>query len=204
MYIPKAFEFHDTGKILKLIADHPFATVISTGETGLIVSHLPIIAKVNGEELTLVGHVARANPHADALDGNDVCVIFHGPHAYISPTWYEKGDVPTWNYAVVHVKGTARMFRDFNETVKCLRMLSHHMETEASGGWKFWIPDDLATPETLHSAICAFEIKASSIEAKFKLSQNRSDQDRAGVMTALERRGDSMSLGVARLMRMNE
>jgi predicted FMN-binding regulatory protein PaiB/8-oxo-dGTP pyrophosphatase MutT (NUDIX family) len=171
-----------------LVADHPFATVVSTvstGEEGPTISHLPLIAELEGDSIVLYGHLAKANQHANILHDREVFVIFHGPHSYVSPKWYTKNNVPTWNYAVVHMKGTATTIDGFQETVGCLKKLSNKMELPDPHGWQFWMPDDLASAAELSSAIVAFKIKVSSVEAKFKLSQNRSLDDRVGVIRGL-------------------
>ena len=102
MYLPKRFKNGDLQKSISIIEKYPLETVISVTEAGPFVSHLPLVAENQESQLTLYGHLARANPHWKLLDRRDVYVVFNGPNAYITPTWYAENDVPTWNYAVVH------------------------------------------------------------------------------------------------------
>jgi transcriptional regulator len=171
------------------------------------VSHLPVIeAEPSGQEIILIGHMARANPQWMHFKNNPECMlIFSGPHTYITPTWYPSGcDVPTWNYAVVHVCGTVRLVEDYDEQVEILKQQSQFFERENEHPWEFDIPKDLRDPNLLGKAIISFRIEIREIQAKFKLSQNRSPEDRAGVVEGLLRRSDEMSHRVRDLMLENE
>jgi transcriptional regulator len=163
---------------------------------------LPILLK--NEQSTsskLIGHLAARNPHAQELkDGDSVTVLFHGPHTYITPKWYAENDVPTWNYAVVHVHGRIRWIREFNPLLELLGEMTDFFEDGSPDPWRFFLPDDLKSPEVLTNAIVGFEIEIESIESKFKLSQNRSLEDRTGVIAGLEKRSDEMSMRVRELM----
>ena len=107
MYIPKSFQVTDPEVLAAFIRAHSFATLVSAVDGTPFATHLPLLL----DQGTLLGHVARANPHWQAFDGQrEALAIFHGPHAYISPTWYATGPaVPTWNYAAVHVYGAPRL-----------------------------------------------------------------------------------------------
>lgn len=183
MYLPSYFRAEGWEELAR---ENPLATVIS----GEQVSHLPLL--LEGD--TLIGHLARANPHASALEG-ECRVIFHGPQAYVTPLWYETDDVPTWNYLVAHVHGEARLLPP-ERTEEALRKLSDRME--GAGGWQFYVPEDLTG--VLHKVIAGFEIKIHRVEMKAKLSQNRSAADRQGVIEGLRERGDPGDLAVARWM----
>lgn len=172
----------------EVIAQFPLATLI----TGDLISHLPLLLEERGGEAYLIGHLARANPQSKILDGAGCTLIFHGPSAYISPLWYEECDVPTWNYVVVHAAGKARALPE-EAAVEALRRLSDHME--GKDGWEFQIPEDLTN--SLHRAIMGFEIQLKQVEAKCKLSQNRSELDRKGVRAGLRKKGDARSQEVA-------
>lgn len=185
LYIPEKFRAGDWQKVVQ---EFPLATLLA-GET---ISHLPLY--LEGE--TLVGHLARANPQAALLDRANCTAVFHGPAAYVSPTWYEQCDVPTWNYVVVHIKGRAKLLSE-KETVRALMKISERME--GADGWKFEIPEDLRGGE-LHRAIAGFEIQVESVETKSKLSQNRSSRDRQGVIDGLRNRGDARSQELATWM----
>ena len=148
--------------------------------------------------------MSRQNPQwRHFASGAPALAIFHGPHAYITPTWYEEDDVPTWNYAVVHARGIARIIDDAPRMLKILAAVVNRFEGAHSppeNRWKFWLPEDLAKPEDLLASIVGFEIEVTAIEAKFKLSQNRSGEDRRRVIAGLKARGDDESLGIARWM----
>ncbi len=191
MYLPPAFDASATADRAELVAfmrEHNFATVVSTGPDGApFASHLPVLVDDSDDRVTLRAHVARANPHAALLDPTrDVLVIFHGPHAYISPTLYVADDadrrVPTWNYAVVHATGRPRLLSD-DESV---RMLAELTQLHERGREAPWIAD-LTTPARLRlvKAIVGFAIEVTRLEGKRKLSQNRAASDRRRVHDAL-------------------
>lgn len=175
---------------------YPLATLITTGENGPFISHLPLIVEDEKDGLWLYGHLARANPHVRSLDRAEVYAIFHGPNAYVTPLWYAENDVPTWNYAVVHVQGECEMIPDRQGIEVCLRKLSAHME-RGERKWEFWVPEDLAG--NLEKRISAFKIKVESLQAKFKLGQQRSAEDRKGVEAGLRAGGGGFGAELADL-----
>jgi transcriptional regulator len=198
MYLPKRFENADPDRAVALMRAHPLATVISVDrDQPPFVSHLPLIVERRDDQLVIVGHLARANPHWKLLAGRQTTAIFHGPNAYITPTWYEECDVPTWNYAVVHVRGPVTLIDDRDGIVRCLEKLTAVVETEPEG-WQFRVPDDLA--EHLERHIVAFELRVESMASKFKLSQNRSAADREGVLRGLRARSDDGSRGILAIL----
>jgi transcriptional regulator len=199
MYTPPAFRNADPAVALELMRSHPFATVIATGADGApVVNHLPLL--VAGD--TLVGHMAKRNPQAAALAATPAATaVFHGPHAYISPTWYEVDDVPTWNYAVVHVRGRARLIEDHAELVALLEAATAAFEGDGPGAWKVALPDDLAGDGALARQIVGVELAIERVDCKLKLSQNRSLADRRGVLRGLEERGDAESAALRRALR---
>jgi len=198
MYTPKAFQVEDADRVHRVIDEFPFAMVIA----GSTVSHLPLYREPGADGLKIVGHLARANPQcADLLDGAAATAVFQGPHTYITPTWYVKGDVPTWNYVAVHVKGTVRRIEEPERLIEILKNISEASEKKYGSNWRFAIPKDLQPLERLGRAIMGFEIEATEVEAKFKLNQNRSRADQDAVIAGLRsQRRDENSLAVARLM----
>jgi transcriptional regulator len=181
MYIPMSFAVDESETLHAFVGAYPFATLISTGEEP-DVTHLPLL--LDAETGELIGHLAKANPHAGRLDGQNVLAIFHGPHAYISPSWYETSvAVPTWNYAVVHVRGTAELMSE-TDTKEVLDRTVSKFESTQQSPWRNEIPQDLE--ETLLQSIVGFRIRTSKIEGKFKLSQNRSEADQAGMLERLQ------------------
>jgi transcriptional regulator len=185
MYVPGHFADDSVAFCHGVIEAAPFAPIITQlPDRPLLVSHLPFLLDADRGRLgTLIGHVARANEHADALAGLRSLVMFSGPHAYISPTWYETHPaVPTWNYVVVHATGTAVLLDDAR-TRAYLRRLA--MRFEGPDGWRFEAqPDEYQSK--MVNGILAFELPIDELRGKAKLSQNRSAQDRARVTAALQ------------------
>jgi transcriptional regulator len=185
MYVPKHFEEADREILLDLIDDYGFATLISWGDAEPQVTHVPLMAdrQVKGQE-RLLGHFARANPHWSAFDGNQSALaIFHGPHAYVSPSWYtEHPSVPTWSYAVVHAYGKPRIVNDA-ATWTILRRLIEKLEKGRESPWSATLPEEFVTRKL--KAIVGFEIPIDRLEGKFKLGQNKSPIDQSGAFEGL-------------------
>jgi transcriptional regulator len=206
MYIPEHFRLRHDDDALAFMRANPFAILISTTESGPYATHLPLFVTSqvgdNGSDAKLVlrGHVAKANPHWRYLEQQPQCLtIFHGPHAYISPSNYgARESVPTWNYAAVHVYGNARLFSSENELHDMLHELIQSFEPVYRDQWETL---SAAFRENMLRQIVGFEIAATKIEGKFKLSQNRTREDQAHVMTSLEKSSDSVVAGVAEMMR---
>jgi transcriptional regulator len=199
LYVPPAFRVEDRRELVRFIEANAFGTLVSTDGDDLHVSHIPFLTEVSDAgALRLVAHVARANDHWKALErAKRVIAIFQGPHAYVSPGWYEGGPaVPTWNYAVVHAHGKARPIGE-PELRGALARLSAHYER---GRPKPWRMEDLAEDyvATMVRAVVGFAIEVERLEGKFKLSQNRPGRDAQRVAEALEAEGAE---DVARLMR---
>lgn len=198
VYLPRHFENTDVAQSLALMRANPLATVISVDHDGSpFVSHLPLIVEHEGDGIVCIGHLARANPHWRLLDGRHATAIFHGPNAYITPSWYVQNSVPTWNYAVVHVQGVVTLIEDRAGIVRCLEALTAAVE-QGPEAWPFWIPENLR--DTLESAIVGFRMSVDTLQSKFKLSQNRSPADRDAVRRGLAGRSDEASHNVRALM----
>ncbi|NMW23788.1 MAG: transcriptional regulator [Rhodanobacter sp. RIFOXYA1_FULL_67_6] len=190
MYTPKHFVESRVEALHGLIRAYPFATLVTRAADGLTANHLPF--ELVGE--VLHGHVARGNELA-RLGGAEVLLVFQGPDGYISPNWYpskhETGrEVPTWNYAVVHVHGRLRVIDDAAWLRRLLETLTDHHEAGQPQPWKISdAPDDHIG--TSLRAIVGLEVSIDRIEGKFKLSQNHPARNRAGVIAGLrERDGD--------------
>lgn len=190
VYIPRTFVAGDAAPVRRLIADYPFATLITPGGGEPVVSHLPLLHIADREPHgTLLGHMARANPHWKQLGKLPSLAIFHGPHAYVSPSWYAQPAtaVPTWNYAVAHVHGVAELVEGAAETRAFLDAIVHRFESDRAKPWQ--LDHDRPELDALVGAIVAFRIPISRIDAKFKMSQNRSAEDQARVAAALRAEG---------------
>ena len=181
MYIPKHFEITDEGEIFAFIQANAFGQLISTVEGRLFSTHIPFL--LSSEYKQLLGHLAKPNPQWKDIDGQEVLVTLQGPHDYISPTWYSSPGVPTWNYQAVHVYGTCRAFNDTSRLKQLVELLTAKFESAFD---KPWQPD---YQESMLEGIVGIEIEITEIQCKFKLSQNRSSEDRLQVIEALGARG---------------
>lgn len=182
LYTPPSFALSDQEQQHQLIRDYPFATLITSvaGQEPRI-SHLPLLLEADG---SLSGHLARANPHWQAFAEGETVAVFHGPHAYVSPRWYVNParEVPTWNYAVVHVHGRPELDDDAGFKLSLLDRTSAAFEP-AVGGWTRQL--DAARQNALLNAIVAFRLRPSRIEGKRKINQNKTSADRAQVAAQL-------------------
>lgn len=210
MYIPEHFRLRHNGDALAFMRANPFAILISTTDDGPFATHLPLSVQTragdNGSETKIVlrGHVSKANPHWRYLEQKPRCLaIFHGPHAYISPTNYTANEsVPTWNYAAVHVLGGARLFSSAENTEEDLHaMLDELIQSFEPAYRQQWEGLSTKFRENMLRQIVGFEITATEVEGKFKLSQNRTRVDQANVIASLEKTEDSVISGVARMMK---
>jgi transcriptional regulator len=193
MYIPPHFLESDADALATFIDEHAFGTLVTVSGARPFATHIPFLYE-RGERV-LHAHVARANPqwrHIAAAP--EVLVTFQGPHGYVSPTWYQDAGVPTWNYTAVHVYGAARVVDDLAAKERHVKQLAARYE---SGSAKPWEPD--FDPRRLEG-IVGLEIRIGEIQGKFKLSQNRSAADRAGVVAALDARGSDNDTALARLV----
>jgi transcriptional regulator len=207
MYTPSHFSEADSGRIAAFIEEYGFGTLISNSAAGLRITHAPLqFDPTRGANGTLIGHIARANPHAALfVDDAEIIAIFQGPHGYISPTWYVEEDsndpnVPTWNYVAVHVYGRVNRIDDNIGKWKIVTELAAQYERAIEQPWG---PGKLATHADKLAAIVGFEIAIDRIEAKTKLSQNRSVADQRNVIAMLESGSRASDRAMARLMREN-
>jgi len=179
---------------------NPFVVLVSATESGPFASHIPVILREIGGRLIIRGHFAKANPHWQHLERQAQClVIFHGPHSYVSPTLYtNRESVPTWNYGAVHAYGEARLFSSPGDLLPMLHDLMGTFEPAYAQQWAS-LTD--AYRERMLNHIVGFEIAVLRIEAKFKLSQNRTKEEQANVIAALAKAEDTAVSGVAQLMK---
>lgn len=199
MYRPPHFQPAHEDDALAAIAAWPLAALV-TG--GLDATHLPMIR--DGD--TLIGHVARANPHWQRVqDGADALAIFTGPSAYVSPGFYsskaEHGRVvPTWNYVAIHVHGAIAWIDDPAAKFAIVRALTDHFERSET---KPWSVDDAPASyiDAMLRGIVGLRLRIDRIESQFKLSQNRTEDDRSGTELGLDARSDADSKAIAALMR---
>lgn len=211
MYIPAHFAIRDDlSPLYDLIESHAFGLLLCQGaEGGFEASHIPFLldrpgvtaaagAQASGTQGRLLCHLAAANGQVAALDGREVLCIFQGPHGYVSPRWYQKKPaVPTWNYAVVHVHGRAKVTRDPKELRGMVDRLSKVYEP-AEGGWQLADEPDSFVDAMLRG-IVGIEIEIERLEGKFKLSQNRPGEI-PGVVAALRDLGGDENEALAAAM----
>ncbi len=205
VYLPPHFTETREDVLLGHIERHDFGLLATRGAAGMIASQVPFLVDRRDGQVVLQGHLARGNPQLADLDaGEEALAIFTGPHAYISPGWYEVGPaVPTWNYASVHAYGACRSVADPDWLRGLLLRLSERHEAREPAPWRMQdLPADYVT--AMLNGIIGFEIAVARLEGKFKLSQNRPASDRPRIIAALDARGDADSHDVARLMRERE
>jgi len=200
MYIPKQYQLKDEQKILQVIKEFSFATVVSIHQGVPEATHLPLY--LSEDKKFLYGHFARANSQWKDILDQQVLAVFNGPHSYISPSWYEtKDSAPTWNYVAVHVKGLIEMLEDEEE----IRLSLYHLIE------KYELPNssydvnavDAKYMAGLLKGIVPFKLRISSIEAAAKLSQNHSKERQKLVSDELLKRNDGFDEAIAKLMMKN-
>jgi transcriptional regulator len=201
MYVPASFAPPDAASLFDAIQRYSFALLVSGSGDDLTASHLPLLLdRTSGEHGTLLGHMARANSQWRGAAGQPVLAIFSGPHAYISPTWYEAAQVvPTWNYVAVHAYGRLELIEDAAQSEQILRRTVATYEAGMQTPWQL-----NESPEwtlRLVAQIVAFRIPIDRLEGKWKLNQNHPAERRAKVVAALERQGDESGREIVRLMR---
>lgn len=199
MYISKLYREEDRAKILEFLHQNEFAILVTYDGEKPTASHLLMEVVEEGEKLIINGHMSKANPLWKTFAQNsEVLIIFQGPHTYISPTWYNHVNVPTWNYQAIHVYGKPRIVTDNAETKTILSRLV--MRNEGNLSYRLeTLPPDFVDKEI--KGIVAFQIEATRIEANYKLSQNRNDEDYHSVIQHLDEREDEMSHQVAEAMK---
>lgn len=200
MYIPEHFRVRDQAGAIAFMRANPFAILVSNTGEGPFATHVPVVIREKEDRITLRGHVAKANPHWRYIEQQPLCLmIFHGPHAYISPSLYDTQEaVPTWNYAAVHIYGQARIY---SEHADLLNMVYDLIPTFEAAYQQQWESLSEAYQTRMLGHIVGFEIAVDKIEAKLKLSQNRTPDEQQNIIDALCPASDSVISGTARLMR---
>jgi len=200
MYVPTAFEETDQSKLHEFIEAHSFGLLVSSHENEPFATHLPFLLERDaGQHGSLVGHLARANPQWRDLEGQQVLVVFSGPHAYVSPTWYEAENVvPTWNYVAVHAYGRCRLVEDSDALARILTATVGTYERLMPNPWGI----DTRTEffQKFVRAVVGFRVEISRLEGKWKLNQNHPPERREKVIRVLERSEDQDAREIARLM----
>ena len=200
MYLPAHFDRStDANALDALIARDPFVTLVSQHDGAPLVSHLPVLAERDGDSLRLLGHWARPNPQWRSIVGQTVLAIVHGPHAYVSPRWYQQSErVPTWNYAAVHAYGKPIVIEAREAKHAVMRRLVALQDPQ-------WLPKfEALRPayvQQMLDGIVPFEIEVTRLETRWKLSQNRGRREQELIIAELEKSSDSAERATAALTR---
>lgn len=200
LYAPRAFASRDLARLDALADRYDFASLITVVDGAPFASHVPVTYRREGEAITVTGHLARANPQA--AHAGEAMLMLHGPHAYVSPSWYpdkaEQARVPTWNYAVAHLSGRLETFDDEAALATLVDALSQRHEARAGGDWRFDF--DAPAERVQLRGIVGFRLHVARVDFKLKLSQNHPLPNRLAVIAQLEA-GDGDAREVARMMR---
>ena len=198
MHIPKLYREEDRELIVEFLKQNNFPALVTFDGEKPIATHLPVeITQTETGGLTIYSHMSKANPQWKSFGGQEVLLIFQGAHTYISPRWYNHVNVPTWNYMMVHVYGKVRMVEG-DELYSLLgRLVRQH---EADSNYRLEsLPQDFVKKEM--NGTVGFAVDVTRMDAGYKLSQNRNDEDHANIIRELEGRGDVNSMEVAEEMR---
>lgn len=183
-----------------MMKSYPFALLVTVDEHRPLATHIPLEIREDEGKIFATGHIAYGNMQKKTLDNNsDVLLIFQGPHAYISSSWYEREEVPTWDYLAVYAYGTARVLT-LDELKSALDSMLKHYESHRENG-RLW---DTFNPELLEremKGIVGFEIEITSIQASAKMSQNRNNTDYKSIVAELEKSNEQGEIQVAQWMR---
>jgi transcriptional regulator len=199
MYSPPYNRVEDRAELLAFMRAHSFCMLVTGAGGELAASHLPCLVEERGERLVLVMHMARANPQWQSFFDDDALVVFWGPHAYISPRWYERAPaVPTWNYAMVHAYGVPRVIGERDAKHASQRRLVAELDPQ-------WLPAFDALPrdyiDQMLGGIVNFELEVTRFETRWKLSQNRGRREQELIAAALEASAGADERALAALTR---
>ena len=201
MYIPKLYLLEDRQEIFTFLKTNNFPALVSFDGQRPQATHVPVeIEEAENGVWTVYGHLAKANPQWKTFKDQEVLLIFQGSHTYISPRWYNHVNVPTWNYMLVHLYGRLRLLEGEALHVLLSKLVSKH---ETGTGYSLeGLPSDFVQNQM--RGIVGFAVDVSTVEASFKLSQNRSPEDHASVIQELEKRTDADSHNIARMKQIRD
>ena len=200
MYVPRNNQNNDHAALLAYMRAYSFATLATSGPGGLMATHLPFVVEEEGGRITLLAHMARANPQwRDFAAGSDALVIFMQPHAYVSPRHYDsRQNVPTWNYVAVHAYGRPAPIEERAAKLELQQKLIRQHDV-AYLAQMAELPESYLDAKL--AAIVSFALEVTRIEARYKLSQDKNAAERERIARELEAGGDSVAADTARLMR---
>jgi transcriptional regulator len=209
MYAAQQFAQDNVSIMRAYLVEHPFGALVADTADGLSVDHIPLeFDAASGSKGRLVGHIARSNPLWRGFESGPALAVFSARHGYVSPDWYvskaaDPRVVPTWNYAAVHVSGTLRFFHDADRIKELLVRLTDRFESARPTPWRMSdAPAEFI--DGLVGSVVGMELQIERMQGKWKLSQNRSREDRDGVMAGLRREGGANGAALADLMATQE
>ncbi len=202
MYLPRAFAETDLARLDALVEADPFVTLITVGaDSAPVASHLPILYRRDGGGVLIEGHWAKPNPQS--RHGDEALIVVHGPHAYVSPGWYPDKEaaarVPTWNYAVAHLRGRLERYDDEAGLADIVSRLSERLEASVGSDWRF--ESERQDHVSQLRGIVGFRFVPAGIEMKFKLNQNHPEANRRSVVQGLQAQANPDAQAVAEMMR---
>jgi transcriptional regulator len=192
VHIKQEFVLGDVEDARAIVKGHPFATLVTAD---LRATHMPCLVDEETADLAILGHVARADPVAETLDG-PMLAIFQGPAGYVSASWYASDTIPTWNHVTLHIRGTPELFGD---PIAVLRQTVDHFEAAVEEPWSLDRMGDSA--REMADQVVAFRLRAESWHAEAKLSQDKPSHERARVLAGFERPGPYANPALASAMR---
>jgi len=201
MYIPELYKNENQQDIQNFIHQNGFGILVNQTNGKLWATHIPLLLEEKDGKQFLVGHVSKENPQAESFKTNDeVLAVFSGAHAYISSSWYDHENVPTWNYLAVHVYGKVTIY-NHEQAVNSLKKLVDKYEAKSEKPVRV----EALSEKTMREArgIIAFEIEITAIEAQKKLSQNHDDKNYKNIVSELEKTNDNQAIAVANEMKKN-
>ena len=188
----------DPDEVKRLIRENPWATIVSTTTNGLVASHYPVILE-EGDDITIVSHVGRPDEKLHELGTSEVLVIIQGPHGYISPSWYDKGDfIPTWNHVTAHLYGTPEILTD-EENFRVLGELVHHFEDDMPHPVTLDVDENAA--RRIAKGTVGLRLRVTRFDARLKLSQNKAPEVADRIIGELQTGEHYASPSLAREMR---
>ena len=201
MYVPGYYRNHDIEEVKSFVRENSFGILVSNGSSKLHATHIPLELDRNEEgKDILTGHISRANRQWKNFSNNDrVLVIFNGPHAYVSSSWYDHENVPTWNYIAVHVYGVIKIIEG-EKLLQAIKRLVDRYESKSENPVSIEKMSEKFLSREIKGVV-GFEIEIEEIHSAYKLSQNRDSKNYTNIIKELEKQGDSNSLSVAEEMK---
>lgn len=199
MYIPKYFKVTNVDEIWDFVQNNSFGTIVTTKQGKPVATHLPLGLNKKGDDYYITGHMAYGNTQWRTFETcEDVLVMFQGPHAYISSSWYSQENVPTWNYQAIHMYGKASILEKDELIEELTRMLEKYEQNRENP--VLWDKLSSELIDNQLKGVVGFKIKVEEIQAAYKLSQNRNETDYNNIIDKLQNEGNSNSKQMAELM----